>query len=196
MIPVVIQAVRPREPMVNYLLHHLPHATVYWDDDDDPMEAFLASLTNNAHIHLEDDVTLTVDFIAKAEREIGQGYAVVQFFSRLAEDMVKGTRIRHGGTFMSLLATYFPARTGDALKEFYHSQWKDRFLAGHPNGYDKLVSDFLRWSNRKYLTVVPSLVQHTSLKSTLGPRSSNRYSKTFKDPELRNHPYPERVPNV
>jgi hypothetical protein len=188
--PVVIQAVRARAPMVDYITRHIPHAIVCWDDDADPMGNFLRSLVaaDTGHIHLEDDVTLSTGFIDKALLAIGSGNGFVQFFSRVKDDLTEGTRIRPGSSFMGAVAFYVPPGAGKEIANYYPA-WPGR--EHHRTGFDLLVASYLKDSRRRYLNVVPSLVQHSPLPSMLGRRSKARQSPTFHSPELSGHPYPD-----
>jgi len=188
-LPVVIQATRKRQPMVDYLLHHLPNACVVWGDDEHPMDTFLRSLTeaDSGHLHLEDDCTLGKGF-ADIEQLVGDGTTVVQFFSRLKEDSVKGTRWMSGSRWMYNVCCYIPAGMGQQIAE-YAKTW--RRMKEHPTGFDLLIADYLQATGQRFLNVVPSLVQHTPIQSTLGPRARNRISPLFTNPLLGAHPFPE-----
>lgn len=190
--PIVVQAVGRRAPMVEYLEHHLPITRICWDDHNDPMGTFFQSLTchDEGHFHFEDDVTLTDNFTEQAIRYIGDGSRPVQFFSRVKDDLTKGTRLRPGASFMYAMAVYIPAGIGQQIVNF-HPQWDDRIK--HPTGFDLLIGAYFKQNNIRYLNVVPSLVQHTSIPSTLGTRSTARTSPTFTNPNLNHHPYPKSV---
>jgi hypothetical protein len=176
--------------MVDYLTEHLPTATVVWGDDDPrPMVTFWRSLVENdiGHLHLEDDCTLGTRF-GEVEQHVGDGTQMVQFFSRSKSDLVEGSRWQTGSRWMYNVCCFIPAGWGAEIAE-YGSSWPRQWE--HPGGFDYLIADFLQATRRKYFLVVPSLVQHTPLPTTLSPRARVRTSPTFTDPILINHPYPE-----
>ena len=176
--------------MVEYLCHHLPTAQVFWDDGVNPMATFFDCLTASEEgaFHFEDDATLSYDFLSDAQSIIGNGLTPVQFFSRTKDDSTKGTRFRPGSSWMYNVGFWLPPGMGREIVAF-HPSWKDRDV--HRTGFDLLIAAYLQKAKVRYLNVVPSLVQHTPLTSTLGKRSTARQSPLFSNPVLEHHPYPE-----
>jgi len=197
-IPIVIQAVPARAAMVEYLLHHLPDAIVVWDQAERPnvwrtWREALCATEGAAHVHLEDDVTLTRDFAEKV-REVthdgGLPYPVALW------DRHEGwSRPMVGGDFWAAVGFYLPRGFGPAIAADVA-----RYPVVRDNYIDHQLGGWLTRRKLGYWLQRPSLVQHTSIPSTLGyrteasgKRSRHRVSPTFVDPELACHPYPEAV---
>lgn len=185
--PVVIQATYRRLPMVNYLLHHLPHAQVIYDEQRDYKGTFLRCLEANdaGHFHLEDDCTLG-EGLKNIDDYLGD--YMVQCFSRVKDDPIKGTRWLPGRAWMYNVCFWIPAGMSADIAE-YAEKWTG--WAEHESGFDTVIAAYLSETKRRFLNVVPALVQHTPIPSTLGARSKARQSKLFTAPILDRHPFPE-----
>tara|TARA_B100001013_G_scaffold322709_1_gene233297 strand:- start:158 stop:676 length:519 start_codon:yes stop_codon:yes gene_type:complete len=161
------------------------------------MTTFLRSLEivgDDASVHFEDDICLTVDFIEKSELIIsGRENDVIQFFSRSTKDAQEGSRWTSYYSF--LCCTYFPRGMSRRIRTFYDSSDWDNERGVQLSGLDTMVDKFLSVNRIKHWTHIPSLVQHASEPSIIGTtgygrdRSHYRQSKTFKDPELDGYPY-------
>lgn len=184
---VVMQAVRSRQPMVDYVREHIPQLEVVYDSGEGVWPTFWRSLDrggDEAHIHLEDDVTLCRDFLTRAEEAIGDGRTLVQFFSR----MPLGPPLRRAGSSFSFTTAFFlPARYGTLLAR-YLPHW-NRGPWPRRGQIDYMIADWMKMQRIGYWQVNPSIVQHTPLRSLLG-HPGVRMSDTFTDPELSHHPYP------
>ena len=194
---IVIQAVRSRTPVVEYLTKHLPQAEVCWDTTSNAMLTFMAALKmagDGPSLHLEDDIVLTKDFVSKVEAGIEVANAgarargipkpIVQFYSMRSADIEVGSR--WDSNFSCNPCWYAPRGVDKELRDFF-PVWMPRNRE-HPTGFDILIRDWVRRSGGPYWIHNPSLVQHRAGPSTLGPRSSRRVAKTFEDPETRFSP--------
>lgn len=177
-----MQAVRERSHVVEYLQRHIPRLEVCWDKKRNHMATYLDCLRmagDDPCVHLEDDIILTQAFQDKAEQEINaKPEHVIQFFSRRADDITKGSRFDR--RFLANLCWYCPPGLGTQLLA-YAPTWLSR-NKDQPDASDYMMDDFLRSRKLAHWIHVPSLVQHREMKSTLGPRSSKRQSPTFQDP--------------
>jgi hypothetical protein len=151
------------------------------DRSRDAMDTFLRALRHagdDPAVHMEDDAILCADFRAKAEAVIAArpGF-VIQFFSRLAEDSARGSRLMSGQRFAYNLAFYLPAGYSAQLAA-YHARWPRRHeLLNH---YDLMMGDWFAERHEAFWLHVPSLVQHRVARSAIDPRrSSKRQSLTF-----------------
>jgi hypothetical protein len=103
----------------------------------------------DAAIHLEDDIILTRDFLAKAGAVIAERpSAMIQFFSMRKADLTDGSRWDRA--FLSNLCTYIPTRVAPQLVRF-GARWPGR--SADPGGYDLMVRDWLAtWRLRYWAT--------------------------------------------
>lgn len=187
MLPVFIRAVEARRPCVEYLLSRLPDAYVVWDDSPGhgafgTFNEALRVAGDLPSLHLEDDITLTLDFMLKVEHALmGHRREVVQFFSMRKDDLTVGSRYQPGRSFMMTQCFYLPGGFGPAIVA--HTERTGRPLTD-PGGIDMAVGDFLQAAKLRYWLHCPSLVQHDQVPSLLGPRSTKRQSASFTDPDL------------
>jgi hypothetical protein len=163
--------------------HELRRATggrIVWDTSHDGYDTFLAALAfqgSRDAVHLEDDVTLTSGWRAKAEAVIaGRPDQVIQFFSRRQADLTVGSREEPARTFLAAACFYLPGRLAPGMRA-YAATWPKR--AEHPTWWDYAAQEYLVERRETYHLHVPSLVQHRSWRSTLGPRSTRRMSASF-----------------
>ena len=197
----IVQAVRDRAEMVEYLQERLPDLEVCWDTQGDAMMTFLAALRMSGDgptLHLEDDVLLTEGFLGKvragievARKEgerISHPHPLVQFFSMRKADM--GTGSRWDRRFLANCCWYAPPGFDRELLAFFPT-WAPRNATGRHStmtysgrcaGTDTMVQAFLRERREPYWIHCPSLVQHRIGRSAVGPRSGNRQSASFRDP--------------
>lgn len=203
----IVTAVDARRAGVEYLQRHIPALEVVWDTEKSPphsaMTTFLRSFEmvkdDEAVVHFEDDVCLTVDFIEKAAAVISDHENdIIQFFSRSVRDARDGSRWQ--STFSCSPCVYFPCGVSRKIAAFYDSpEWATEKSA-NPSGTDLLVNKWLSTHGLRHWVHIPSLVEHScepSMIGTLGygrDRSHYRQAKTFSDPELRGYPwsYPRR----
>jgi hypothetical protein len=182
---IIIRACGERARFVDYLLSRLPGSLVVWDLWSDAMETFLRALEaagDSAALHMEDDVLLTRDFVAKAAAVLERhGDRPVQFFSLPRKRDALGSRLEPGRTFCMGQCFYLPPGMSRKLLE-YAPTWPRRME--HPTGLDLMVADFLRGRRQQYWLHMPSLVQHRRLPSLIDPRrSKSRQSASFVDPD-------------
>ncbi|MCL2093010.1 MAG: hypothetical protein FWH12_02340 [Treponema sp.] len=136
---------------------------------------------DDSAVHMEDDIILCADFYNRIKIIVNERpNDIIQFFSGTrSDDQKKGTRYETGAKFLWAQCFYLPPGMS---KEMYHFSlnWKDR--DNKFGGWsDVMVADYFKMKKRKYLVVVPSLVDHMEGKSLIDPRrSSKRQSKTFK----------------
>jgi len=190
----ILSAVPQRTRMVNYLAHHIPQLEVVWDREGRGGWAnFMACLElagDDGYLHLEDDVTLCKDFLARAALEIRTGFTPIQFFS-LGAGGQSGPR--QGREFLSTLCVWFPPHHARAIRA-YMPRWRLHGRKGWwDNGrkhYDLPVGDLWAMHGIRFWTVIPNLVQHLPTDSVLG-HPGGRLSQSFRDPEMAHHPHPE-----
>jgi len=185
---VVCQAIREREAMVEYLALHIPHLEVVWESERYPSvwacwRRAITAAGEEGFLHIEDDVTLTVDFLAKAEAAVGDGSVMTSFFSLTGK---QGARA--GRDFLMTQACWLPPRWGLSIAAELR---RNPVVRG--SGYDSHMALWMASKGLGWWSHQPDLVQHTRLPSTLGARSTFRQSPTFRDPELRGHPHPDLV---
>jgi hypothetical protein len=191
---VIVTAVLPRAPFVEYLQRHIDGLEVVWDKHRDAMDTFLratAQAGDDPVIRLEDDICLTKNWRDKIEAAIAERpNDVIQFFSRSKYDPIRGSRYKAGNTFAYNVCNYIPA--GMSPKFIEHlNVWEDK--EKHPTGYDLLMGDYLSKNHINYWLQVPSLVNHAVTISQIDRRRArSRQSTTFIEPELAG--YPQEVP--
>ena len=144
------------------------------------MVAAMRMAENDAALHLEDDIILTVDFLRKVQAAlVGHEGEVVQFFSMRRADHTIGSR--YDSDFLMAQCFYTPAGVAAAIARFYPTWRPERTI---PDG-DVLVRHWLKANGLRYWIHVPSLVQHRPTRSLINAkRSTARQSKTFTDPQL------------
>lgn len=187
---VLVSAIPDRASFVAYLKRHIPHLEVTWDTTRNAMDTFLVTMRNAGNdpiIHLEDDILLTKDFVAKIEKAISERpNEVIQFFSRSNADITEGSRYRSGGSFLMNQCKYLPAGVAKALYDYYPT-WPNIFK--HPTGTDSMMGDFFKTYKMRYWNYVPSLVNHAPVKSEIDSRRSRfRQAKVFHEPEMEGYP--------
>jgi hypothetical protein len=179
---IIIKAVPGRDQFFPYLRRHLPHAEWCMDIGRGATDTFLRGLEmsgDDASIHMEDDVILTRDFVAKVEAAIAaRPSEMIQFFSMRKDDLTVGSR--YDRAFMMNQCHYFPPGHCRLLLE-YARVWPG--WATDPTGYDTLMQQWMRSRKERYWIHCPSLVDHRVARSVINPRrSSRRQSLTFVDP--------------
>ena len=176
MTKIIIQATPKRKAYVDGLIQQLSDVKVVYDDGKGPMDTFLESLIEEAHIHLEDDVILCEDFEVKAQQYIdAQPNNIINFF-RMGKNM---ERCCSASTFSSTVGFYLPNNYGFRIKEFYGVWSKSEEGQKNPTGFDTLIRRYAIVQGLKYVMAIPNLVDHRQGPSELGPRNSNRRSHTF-----------------
>lgn len=179
----LVRCVPEREENCKAMQAAIPHLEIIRDRKRHAMVTFydaLAAAGEDAVVHMEDDAVLTSNFCTKIEAEISKRpHEVINFFSRVKDDLTKGARYRAGSSFNYNVCFYLPAGMSRDLL-LYGPAWKRH--KEHPTGYDLMMQDFFVKYGVDYWQVVPSLVQHAEGRSIINPkRSSQRQSKTFKE---------------
>lgn len=199
---VIVQTVPERAANVEYLARHIPQLEVVEDTHHVggwiTYQRILTQAGTEGYLHLEDDITLTRDFLAKADAVISSmnGLVPIQFFT--IADGESGPRSAR--TFNALLCAWIPHGHPPALNNFL-SCWRlrDMRTGRHPDRWDSVnidtswdtaTGEFWRSLGLKFWMHMPSLVQHLPYRSTMG-HPSGRQSASFVDPETEGHPYPE-----
>jgi hypothetical protein len=164
-----------RQELLDALRRALPEAEVV-ECDGRPMQTFLRTLRPWAHWHLEDDVLLAPDFLARAEIVVqDHGEGLINGFA--ARPFPEG--FRPGSSYMWNQCVFLPAGFGPAIEEFA-GRWPR--LMEHPTGFDLLIRDWLVKMRKHFWLISPSLVQHAEVRSLLGPaRSKHRVSQSFRE---------------
>jgi hypothetical protein len=171
MIAVIQHVPGARAQTMAALMAALPEAIVV-ECDGQPMETFRRTLIEAAHWHLEDDVILAPDFVARV-RELVCAHG---------ERVIRGFSTRHycglmpASSYLCNLCAYLPRGYGPMIAEFSRT-W--RRLANHPTGFDLVIRDWLVSRRERYWLASPSLVQHAHGRSLLGRRSMSRVSPTW-----------------
>jgi hypothetical protein len=108
----IVTAVPARANFLDYLHRHIPDLIVVWDQGQGAMETFRRSwrlLPECPTVRLQDDVVLTVDFVAKCRMAISEHPNVpINFFSRSKYDSSRGSRWKPGGSWMMNQCYYLP----------------------------------------------------------------------------------------
>jgi hypothetical protein len=178
----IVRAVPERTEYIEYLKLHLPQAEWCYDQKRNAMDTFLRAMQmagDEPCVHMEEDILLTDDFVAKINSAIQKRPdEVIQFFSMRQADLDIGSR--YDRSFIMNQCFYLPATCSRQVLEF-KDKWTD--IAKHPTGTDLMVNDWLKSLKKPYWIYVPSLVEHRVGKSAIDTRrSSKRQSKTFADP--------------
>ena len=171
-----------REDYAKYVHGKIPNLIELKDEDSDPMQNFMNALEaaeDDEAIHLEDDVILNDDFQLRAKEVIDANpNMVIQFFSMRKADLVIGTRVENGSTFLAAVCFYLPPKMSKGLRAYFPT-WER--LKEHPTGLDLTIADYLKKTKQKYLVHCPNLADHRVGKSEIDSRrSSKRVSLTFK----------------
>lgn len=190
----IIRAVPTRRAWVEYLTARLPHAEVLWDENfaNPTMDgrakstaSYLRALQvsgGDPCIHMEDDIILTRNFLAKVEAVIAsRPNQLIQFFSMRNADKTKGSRWDR--SFSMNQCFYLPAGYGTLLLD-YLPRWH-RAHPEHPGGYDLAMNAWLKSRKEAYWLHCPSLVDHRVCQSVADRRRSHhRQSLTFREADL------------
>lgn len=152
-------------------------AQVVWDSDHSPYRTFLAVhriMGNGPSILLEDDVLLVDNWRDRIEEVIAQHPDdLARFFT---PEEQQGTEWIAGEHFAWNQCVYYPA----GMSEDFLAYVGDSYTDFHENYHDLLFARFLHVRRRKFLSYVPSLVQHLPVESSvLSHRRKNRQSPTF-----------------
>ena len=190
-------AIEKRAHIVEYLRRHIPGMEVMWDRGGNAREAWLAvmrSLGTDAGVVVEDDIVIAKGFCSKIETAVNERPGeLIQFHSRMKDDITIGSRYRAGSTFCGNLTVYFPAGMAAELVEYSKitGRWET-----DPTGYDLVMADYMKGKKIRYWNYSPSLSDHLPLTSAIDPRrSKHRRSTTFQDPETEGLPVPVLPPN-
>lgn len=186
---IVITAVPAREPSVRYLTHHLPKATVVWEEGRGAMDTFRrawATHGNEPRLCLQDDVILCTDFMKRAKEVISaRPEAVIQFFSMRKADY-EGPRWDRGSRWLMNQCYYLPEGMAKKILDFSEI-WPD--IDKHPTADDMVMAAYFKSERISYFNQIPNLVDHAPVQSAIDSRrSKKRQSLTFTDPELTAYP--------
>jgi hypothetical protein len=177
----IVSSVPERRHWLDVIREQVPQLEVAEDYSRNAVDTFLLAMLmigEDAAVHFEDDAELTSDFRAKAEAVIARRPTMlVNFFSRLGEDVSKGSRAQPGSAFMYNIGFYLPPGCAVAISAYY-PKWRPRNSRSTMDGPDTLIRDFLVSRRQRYWQQVPSLVQHRGLRSLLG-HPGKRQSATF-----------------
>lgn len=184
----ICMAIEQRSHIVDYLKLHVPGLEVVWDKHRSARLTWLSVLQHmdsDPCVLLEDDIVLTKNFMAKIMEAISERRSdIIQFHSRVKEDLTIGSRYRSGLTYLNNQCVYFPPGFSKKLLLFARDG-AESIWEGHPNGTDFVMAKFLQASKMRYWNHCPSLVEHLPITSTIDPkRSKHRRSTTFCEPEL------------
>ena len=187
---VLVSAIPARTPFITYLKRHIQDLEVVWDTTQNAMDTFLTTMRNAGNdpiVHLEDDILLTKNFMAKIEQAISERpHEVIQFFSRSGADIAEGSRYRSGGSYLMNQCQYLPTGIARGISEYY-PLWGGK--EKHPTGCDSMMGDYFRVNKMRYWNHVPSLVNHALVKSQIDSRRSRfRQAKVFIEPEMEGYP--------
>lgn len=180
---IIVRCHPRRQEFIDYLSENLPATALFSSDDlgrgHRPNFLNALALAGSAPaLHLEDDVLLARDFLARAQAAINERpQSVIQFFSMRKADLEVGSRWEAGRTFMMTQCFYLPAGHS-ALLLAHYPNWGEKDK--HVSAVDIFTADFLKSRKEKYWIHVPSLVQHRQTVSIIDRRRSQfRQSKTF-----------------
>ena len=141
-----------REWMLDHHRKQIPELEVAFDHfedtglNDKAYQNFIQSLEmadpEQGSIHMEDDIFLTRDFKAKAEKAIAERPDdVIQFFSMRKKDLSEGSRYEYGRTFCMNQCFYLPAGMAGKLATHLKTFNIERKELGSP--YDIGMADTL-----------------------------------------------------
>ena len=198
----VVTAVQARAPNVEYMKLHIPTLEAVFDTGNTSealrtsrQHTFFEALDlvgNDALVLLEDDVVLTRQFCKKAEIAIEERpEAVIQFFSRRADDIRVGSRWQSGSAYLMNQCTYWPAGLAANVKEWMPSWYARQTALGNVTfgAADLMMAGYFAEHKIRHWVSIPSLVEHSIGVSAINPsRAKKRQSKTFTAPELSGMP--------
>jgi hypothetical protein len=178
----LVRHVPEREQWLSHLQQHIPNLEIVRDRERVARTTFLAALElagDDAAVHLEDDIVLTNDFVAKIEAVVAEhAKRVVQFFSLRKRDPELGSRLMPGRSFLMAQCFYLPAGWGPSLRA-NEVTWP-RPTTGYAGTSDKMIQDWLAARRVSYWLHVPSLVQHRPIPSAINPKRPRvRQSPSF-----------------
>jgi hypothetical protein len=178
----ILKLVPEREQWLGEIAAQIPQLEIVRDQTRNAMDTFMLALLtagDDAAVHLEDDIELTGDFLAKIEPEIAQRPdRVIQFFSLRKNDAELGSREMPARSYLMNQCVYLPAGYAGELFA-YQPGWMRTH--NDPNGCDLVVAHWLVERRERYWLHVPSLVQHRIARSVIDRRrSSKRQSPSFR----------------
>lgn len=187
----IVRAHEPRRRNVELLAERIPGLVQVWDTFPARASGWWWTMldalrhTDGPAVHLEDDVLLCRDFVARVAAALdGHEHEVVQLFTQLEGP----SRYSQGGVmrggFVGAQCFYLPAGYGPLIAEHVADAEVRKV---HPCGPDLAIGSFLEARSESYWIHSPSLVQHDVLPSGVFPdRPFNRprTSPTFTDPDV------------
>lgn len=188
---VMVSPIEERRKNVEILKVQIPDLIVIEADRSkcDLFTVYLNSLDSNdcdGIVMIEDDVLLCKGFMERITNAIEAHKAdVIQFFTRALSKNLSGG-YKNGGSFSSTVCNYYPASFCKLLQnEEYIQYFKEVYYPTkhEPWTYpiDTYIAFVLGYNKMKHWLELPFFVQHLSLKSTLGNRSTKRQSIYFID---------------
>ena len=148
----------------------------------DTFEKALAVQGGEDAWHMEDDVILTSNFVAKARAVQAQhGDKVIQVFSRRRDDLTVGSRLEPGSNFIHHQCFYLPGSLAGPLAAWsvaWRASWRREESHYSKPFTDIMMSDFLKHHGLRYWLVCPNLIDHRSAVSLLA-NSTRRQSVSF-----------------
>ena len=145
----------------------------------DTWQRKLLSAGDEACVFMEDDIDLCEDFINIIEGVIAENPdRVISFFT--LKNITETTKMK-GRTYMMNQCYYLPKGLADRIYIYSFDWLLSKRGVANPTGNDTCIADFLKDNKIDYWIYYPNLVQHHEAKSRIGPRSSKRQTKIFKD---------------
>lgn len=188
---VMVSPIEERRKNVEILKLQIPDLIVIEADRSkcDLFTVYLDSLNPDdcdGIVMIEDDIKLCDGFIDKITEAIqAHKTDVIQFFTRaLSKNLSRG--YKNGGDFSSTVCNYYPASFCKLLQDTGYIQYfKEVYYPTkhEPWTYpiDTYIAFVLGYNKMRHWLELPFFVQHLSLKSTLGNRSTKRQSIYFID---------------
>lgn len=188
---VMVSPIEERRKNVEILKSQIPDLIVIEADRSkcDLFTVYLESLNPDdcdGIVMIEDDIKLCDGFMDRITEAIrAHKTDVIQFFTRaLSKNLSRG--YKNGGDFSSTVCNYYPASFCKLLQDTGYIQYfKEVYYPTkhEPWTYpiDTYIAFVLGYNKMRHWLELPFFVQHLSLKSTLGNRSTKRQSIYFID---------------
>lgn len=188
---VMVSPIEERRKNVEILKSQIPDLIIIEADRSkcDLFTVYLESLNPDdcdGIVMIEDDIKLCDGFMDRITEAIqAHKTDVIQFFTRaLSKNLSRG--YKNGGDFSSTVCNYYPASFCKLLQDAGYIQYfKEVYYPTkhEPWTYpiDTYIAFVLGYNKMRHWLELPFFVQHLSLKSTLGNRSTKRQSIYFID---------------
>lgn len=156
---------------ISHIKAAIPDLKLCIDYRHDAMTNFFNSITftENAAVHLEDDIELCDGFYEKILNAVAQyPDRVINFFSLRKKDYEIGHPFEEkGAKFMMNQCYYLPKGYGQRIYEYWKTWTRKQ---EHPTGYDILMADWMKSEGIDYIQWFPHLVNHLEGTSLINPR--------------------------